>query len=225
MNVITIDGPAGAGKSTVAKLTAKKLSEATGTVFEYLDTGSMYRAITLLALRQQLDWNVPQQLEAAAEKAVIHVAEGRTYLNGEDVTDAVRTTEITEKSRYSAGNQVIRRLMVQWQRQIAGAFLAAGKGLVTEGRDQGMVVFPDAVCKFYLTASPAERTRRRLAEMHASAEQFDEVYRQITERDKRDSERETAPLREPADACRIVSDTMTAEDVAAEMLRIYLQKV
>ncbi|MDR3232547.1 MAG: (d)CMP kinase [Planctomycetaceae bacterium] len=227
--VITIDGPAGAGKSTVAKRTAQRLSECTGIVFEYLDTGSMYRAVTLLALREHLDWQMPQQLESAAEKAVIRVADARTFLNGEDVTDAVRTPEITEKSRYSADNPVIRRLMVAWQRQIAETFLAAGKGLVTEGRDQGTVVFPDAVCKFYLTASPEERTRRRLGELQQrgitgdfNTGKFDEVYRQITERDKRDSERKTAPLREPEDAHRIVSDTMTADDVAEKMIRLIL---
>ena len=221
--IITIDGPAGAGKSTVAKLLARRLTEKLGKIFEYLDTGSMYRAVTLLGIRSNADWQIPEQLERFAASADINIVAGRTFLNGEDVTEAVRTPAITEKSRFTANNPVIRQIMVERQRSIAQSFLAADKGLVTEGRDQGTVVFPDAACQFFLTATPEERTRRRLGELQQQGviSVFDEIYRQITERDAGDAARTVGPLCEPADAYRIVSDGMTIEEVVDRMVEIY----
>jgi cytidylate kinase len=213
--IITLDGPAGAGKSTVAKRLAARLTEKTSKTFEYLDTGSMYRAVTLLGIRSGVDWQIPEELERFAESAEVIILDGRTFLNGEDVTEAVRSPSITEKTRFAADNPVIRQMMVEHQQNIAGHFLAANKGLVTEGRDQGTVVFPDAACKFFLTATPEERTRRRLGELQQRGiiGDFDEIYRQITERDARDSARLVGPMREPPDAHRIVSDGMTIEEV------------
>ena len=215
--IVTIDGPAGAGKSTIAKLLAHRLAEELGKTFEYLDTGSMYRAVTLLGIRSNVDWQVPVQLERIAESAVIHVVDGCTFLNGEDVTEAVRTPAITEKSRFAANDPVIRQMMVEQQRSIAKTFLEENKGLVTEGRDQGTVVFPDAECKFFLTATPEERTRRRLGELQQRGivGEFDEIFRQIMERDNRDAARSVGPLCEPPDAHRIVSDGMTIDEVIA----------
>ncbi|MDR0328117.1 MAG: (d)CMP kinase [Planctomycetaceae bacterium] len=224
--IVTIDGPAGAGKSTVAKRLAQQLTEEQGKTFEYLDTGSMYRAVTLLGIRNCVDWHIPEQLERVVRNAVIHVVDGRTFLNGEDVTEDVRSLAITEKSRFSADNPVIRQIMVEQQQNIAQTFLAENKGLVTEGRDQGTVVFPDAACKFFLTAAPEERTRRRLGELRQRGlnGEFDEILRQITERDERDARRAVGPLCEPPDAHRIDSDGMTSDEVVERMAEICCKK-
>jgi len=220
--IVTVDGPAGAGKSTVAKRLADRLTEKLSKVFEYLDTGSMYRAIALLGVRNSVDWQIPEQLERLAQNADVNIIDGRTFLNGEDVTEAVRSPNITENTRFAADNPVIRHIMVGKQRNIAQTFLAANKGLVTEGRDQGTVVFPDAACKFFLTATPKERTKRRLGELQQRGivGDFDEIYRKIMDRDTRDSTRLVGPLCEPPDAHRIVSDGMTFDEVVERLTEI-----
>jgi len=220
--IITVDGPAGAGKSAAARRLADRLTEKLDKTFEYLDTGSMYRAIALLGVQGGVDWQISEQLEHLAKNAIVNIIDGRTLLNGKDVTEAVRSLVITEHTRFAADNPVIRDIMVEQQRGIAQTFLAANKGLVTEGRDQGTVVFPGAECKFFLTAAPEERTRRRLGELQQRGitGEFDEIYRQITERDARDSARLVGPLREPLDAHRIVSDGMTLEEVVEHLAEI-----
>ena len=149
--IITIDGPAGAGKSTVAKRLAALLG------FDYLDTGAMYRAVALFGLRKNVNWDKPAELVAIAEQMRLHVESGRTFVDGEDVSDAVRSANVTEKTRFAANHPTIRAIMVRWQLNAT-----QGKNIVTEGRDQGTAVFPDAVCKIYLTATPEERARRRV---------------------------------------------------------------
>ena len=222
--IITLDGPAGAGKSTVAKRLAERLTGRTGKTFEYLDTGSMYRAVTLIGIRSGVHWQIPGELERLTESAEVNILDGRTLLNGEDITEAVRSPHITEKTRFAADNPAIRQIMVEQQRNIARRFLAENKGLVTEGRDQGTVVFPDAACKFFLTATPEERTQRRLGELQKRGivGDFDEMYRQIIERDSRDASRLVGPLCEPPDAHRIVSDGMTIDEVVERCVEFFV---
>lgn len=225
--LITIDGPAGSGKSTVARRLAKELSEKTSKPFEYLDTGSMYRSVALLGMRENIDWNVPEQLEELAAAAQIDVDIGRTFLNGEDVTDRVRLPEITEKTKFAADNPVIRQIMVESQRRIAFRYLAENKGVVTEGRDQGSAVFPDADCKFFVTATPEERAKRRCHEFQQREIQcdFQTVLQDIIQRDQRDSSRQVGPLKEPQDALRVVTDKMSIDDVVEFLVRNVLKKI
>ncbi len=224
--IITLDGPAGAGKSTVAKGLAVRLSAAGPKPFEYLDTGSMYRAIALEGIRTKVDWNDPAQLYRLAEKAKIDVVAGRTFLNGEDITDAVRSPEVTGRTKFAADEPRIRGLMVGVQRRIADRFAEDGKGLVTEGRDQGSVVFPDATFKIFLTATPEERALRRIGEMKQRGETVDyhEILRQIIERDDRDSARAVGPLRQPENAILFTTDGMDAETVIDNLVKLVLME-
>ena len=206
--IITIDGPAGAGKSTVAKRLAAQLG------FDYLDTGAMYRAVALCGLRKHVDWNEPDELVAIAERMQIRVESGQTFVDGENVSDVVRSAEVTDKTRFAANNPAIRAIMVRWQQAAV-----RHQNIVTEGRDQGTVVFPNAECKIYLTATPKERTRRRMQEFEQRGEKadFDEILRQINRRDTEDMAREVGPLCEPPDAFHVVTDSMTIDEVVAKL--------
>ena len=219
--LITIDGPAGAGKSTVARLLAVKLSERTDTVYEYLDTGSMYRAVALAGLRRKIDWDKPHELEKIARSVVIEVNNRQTFLDGEDVSREIRSPEITDKTKYAANNPAIRAVMVELQQAIGLRYLEQNKGLVTEGRDQGTVVFPDANYKFFVTATPEERARRRLGELEklGGHGDFADILDKINLRDAQDSSREVGPLREPPAAIRVVTDGMDVDAVVATMIR------
>ena len=139
--IITIDGPAGAGKSTVARALARRLN------FRFLDTGAMYRAVALAALRRGCDWDLPDDLARLARTLTIAVDGDRISVDGEDVSEAVRSVEVTAVTRYAADNPRVRAHLVELQRRLAG-----GDDIVVEGRDQGTVAFPAAECKIYLTA-------------------------------------------------------------------------
>lgn len=209
--IVTIDGPAGAGKSSAAKALAQRLG------FDFLDTGAMYRAVTLAALRQNLDLYDQAALAKLMETLKIEMPPGRVILNGEDIAGQIRTQQITEASGPIASSPAVRRLLVDWQRQIA-----AGRSMVCEGRDQGTVVFPEAGCKFFLVADAKERARRRHQELAARGDNipFEEVRRAQDERDQRDAARDIGPMVPAADAVILDSTTMSAAQVVERMERI-----
>jgi cytidylate kinase len=195
--IVTIDGPAGAGKSSAARALAQRLG------FEFLDTGAMYRAVALAALRAGLDLHDQAGLALLLDALTLDMPPGRVLLNGEDVTTAIRTREVTAATSPVADSLVVRRHLVALQRAIA-----AGRDMVCEGRDQGTVVFPDAARKFFLKADPVERARRRQREMDARGEttDFDALLRAQQERDRRDAARDLAPM-VPADDAVVLDST------------------
>lgn len=206
--VIAIDGPAGAGKSTIAKQIAKRLK------INYLDTGAMYRALTFKALNNSIDLENEDQLFDLAKQTKIdiqNVENGvRVLLDDKDVSEEIRTLEVTNNTFYIARAAKVREVMVDLQRQIGHS-----KSIVAEGRDIGTVVFPKATKKFYLDASIEERTQRRLKELkekgkEVSAEQLRE---EIKQRDDKDFTRKVGPLKKADDAIVIDSSTLTIEQV------------
>ncbi|HXG13387.1 MAG TPA: (d)CMP kinase [Gemmataceae bacterium] len=206
--IVTIDGPAGAGKSSAARLLAGRLG------FDYLDTGAMYRAVTLAGLRAGIDLRDQAALAELLAGLRLEMPPGRVLLNGEDVTAAIRTAEVTAASAAVADSPVVRRRLVELQRQ-----LAQGRDIVCEGRDQGTLVFPDAACKFFLTADPVERARRRQREMLARGEAVDlaELLRAQEARDRRDAARDLAPMVPAPDAIHLDSTHLTLEQVVDRM--------
>lgn len=189
--IVTIDGPAGAGKSSAAKGLAERLG------FEFLDTGAMYRAVTFTALRASIAPDDEAGLERLLANASILVEGGRTCFDGEDISAAIRTPEVTSNVRNYADKAVVRKRLTAWQREIGSR-----RNLVTEGRDQGTIVFPQAECKFYLTAHDEIRAQRRHGDF---AQQGREVPLEVVladqqARDRQDSERELAPLKPAPDA-------------------------
>jgi cytidylate kinase len=206
--IVTIDGPAGSGKSSAARVLARRLG------FEFLDTGAMYRAVTLAAARARIDLRDPERLAPLLDGLRLEMPPGRVLLGGEDVTAAIRTAAITAAVRAAADNPVVRRRLGAMQRA-----LAAGRDFVTEGRDQGTVVFPDAACKFFLTADPEERARRRQAEMAGRGERLplDEVLRAQDARDRQDAARDIAPMRPADDAVELDTTGLTLDEVVERM--------
>jgi cytidylate kinase len=211
--IIAIDGPSGAGKSTLAKRLAKELR------FVYLDTGAMYRALALKALRQGVDLADDTRLAELIAGTEIDLQEthGRlaVLLDGEDVADQIRTPEVSQLASKVSALGVVRARMMELQR-------AMGKqgSVVAEGRDIGTVIFPEAEVKVFLDASVCERAQRRYDELKAAGREvdLDETRREIEERDKRDSERDLAPLRKADDAMLIDSSSVDADEVAAIVL-------
>jgi cytidylate kinase len=213
--IITIDGPAGAGKSSSAKALAQRLG------FEFLDTGAMYRAVTLAALRGKIDLRDQEALTRLLANLRLDMPRGRVVLNGEDVTGHIRATEVTAASGTVADSPVVRRRLVEWQRQIA-----ARRDIVCEGRDQGTVVFPEAECKFFLVAEPRERARRRQQEMAARGENLslEDVLKAQEDRDRRDSRRDLAPMVPAPDAILLDSTHLSLSEVVARMEQEVVQR-
>jgi len=206
--IVTIDGPAGAGKSSAAKALARRLG------FDFLDTGAMYRAVTLAGLRAGCDLNDPKAMEALLADMVLEMPAGKVLINGEDITGPIRTPEVTAASGSVASNPPVRKQLGVWQRA-----LAAGRNIVCEGRDQGTIVFPDAGCKFFLKADPEERARRRHRELLARGEQISlaEVRHAQESRDRRDADRRIAPMVPANDAIILDSTHLTLEQIVERM--------
>ncbi|MBX3442791.1 MAG: (d)CMP kinase [Planctomyces sp.] len=205
--IVTIDGPAGTGKSTAARALAERLG------FEYLDTGAMYRAVAILCVEDGIDLE-SDAAAARAQARPITFVDGRTLVGDRDVTDLLRTPEASRAASLAARHPGVRAALVEQQRVIA-----AGRNIVCEGRDQGTVAFPRAGCKFFLTASPEERARRRQQQLERAGQAvpFEELLRQQRERDERDASRSVAPLRPADDAITLDTTRLTSGDVLDQL--------
>jgi cytidylate kinase len=210
--VVTIDGPAGAGKSSVAKLLARRLG------YRLLDTGAIYRAVALTARARGVAWSDAAGCAEIARALDIRFEligdKNHVYLGSEDATAAIRTPEISQGSSQISAHPEVRAALLELQRR-----LGAGGGVVVEGRDTGTVVFPSAVAKFFLTATEAERARRRVAELAAAGTTVDYAVtlREIQERDLRDASRDAAPMVPAPDAVLFDSSTQTLEEVVESL--------
>ena len=211
--VIAIDGPAAAGKSTIARRLADRLG------FTYIDTGAMYRAVALWARRQNVDAADMHRMEQLARAAAIELEPGnsRVLLNGEEVSEEIRAPEIAAAASLAAAIPAVRRALVEKQRAIG-----ASSSVVMEGRDIGSVVFPEADVKIFLDADPEERIRRRLAETKDAPETVAEQTRQ---RDERDRTRAESPLVQSPDATYIDSTGLSLDEVEEAILKVIRKKL
>lgn len=217
---IAIDGPAGAGKSTIAKAVAKELG------LIYLDTGAMYRAVAYAALKNGTDVSDAKGVAALLEglKMDIRYEDGvqLIFVNGENVTPYLRTPEMSKAASDISALPVVRYKMVEMQREFA-----ATRDVVLDGRDIGTFVLPDANCKFYMTASPEERAKRRFEELRLKGENcsYDDVLNDIIKRDYNDSHREVAPLKQADDAVYLDTTTLTIAQVVAAVEKVVKEKI
>jgi CMP/dCMP kinase len=212
--IVTIDGPAGAGKSSISRRLAERLG------FAFLDTGAMYRAVALAAQRRGLGADDADAIARLAAELTIDFDGVHTLLDGEDVSKAIRTSEVAAAVYLAADNVAVRQRLVELQRKIA-----AGRDIVTEGRDQGTVAFPHAQCKIFLNASREERARRRYEELISRGEPttFAAVLAQQDERDRRDAVRPVGALVKAPDAVEVFTDHMTLEEVVDRLEQIVMQ--
>lgn len=214
--IVTMDGPAGSGKSTAARQLAERLG------FGFLDTGAMYRAVAYFTLEHGLSLEDAAGIGNLAQSLRMMFDGDRLLVNGNDVTEHLRSAEVTGSASRVAVLPAVREALVKLQREAV-----RGKNIVTEGRDQGTVVFPNAECKFFITADPKERARRRLLELKEQGQTIneDEVLRQIRERDERDASRKIAPLKPAPDALIIDTTGVELGDVLDRLEQIVRERM
>ncbi|MCE5198880.1 MAG: (d)CMP kinase [Armatimonadota bacterium] len=217
--IIAIDGPAGAGKSTIAQMVADRLG------YLYIDTGAMYRAVALMVIREGIPLSEHGKIAALTSRLDIkfEFVDGiqHIFADGEDVSDAIRSPEATRLSSPVSAIQGVRKRLVELQRR-----MGEEGGVVMEGRDIATVVFPNAEVKVFLTASVTERARRRAEQMHQMGIEADvnQIAEEIRERDLRDSSRQHAPLRMAQGATLLETDNMTIEQVVDAVIAIHNEK-
>ena len=217
---IAIDGPAGAGKSTVAKLVAKELS------FVYVDTGAMYRAMAYYLLKRGVDRENSEEIAAECQNAEISITytngEQIVLLNGENVNAYLRTEEVGNMASVSSANPSVREKLLELQRSLARC-----QNVVMDGRDIGTTILPNADVKIYLTASVETRAKRRALELKEKGQPCDlaEIQKDIEQRDERDISREISPLRQAEDAILVDSSELDIEEVVKTILQIFHKKV
>lgn len=210
--VVAIDGPAGAGKSTIAKALARALQ------LQYLDTGAMFRAVTSVALSTGIDVNDERAVGLIAEQLNLEMSNGSVIANGVDVTVDIRSAHVTNAVSTVAANSLVRAVMRDRQR----TWSEVNNGGVVEGRDIGTVVFPDAILKVYLTATPRVRAERRVAEAGGD---IDEIEKSIAERDLKDSTRTDSPLRESEDSVVVDTSHRTIEEIVSNIVALVAERL
>jgi cytidylate kinase len=217
--IIAIDGPSGAGKSTVGRALAKRLG------YLYMDTGAMYRAVSLKAEEKGIEpWDEPALSRLVSSIHIAFVArdeETRILCNGEDITEAIRSPEISRLASDISKSRVVRKALVGMQKE-----MGKKKGVILDGRDIGTVVFPDADVKFYLDADPEERGRRRYRELFEKGMEVDfkKTLQEVIERDRNDMNRSLSPLKRAHDAVLIDSTNRSVEEVVEETYRVVVEK-
>lgn len=217
---IAIDGPAGAGKSTVARALAQKLQ------LIYVDTGAMYRVLALYCNDSGIDIHDTAEVTKNVYKPTIRLANSENgqqiFLDGEDVTELIRTNEIGDAASVVSTYPEVRSRLVEMQQEIA-----AKNDVVMDGRDIGTVVMPDAYLKIFLTADARERAKRRVGELAGKGIEadIDEVEKEIKERDRRDANREVSPLRQAEDAVLVDTTHMTVEEAVEEITKLYMERL
>lgn len=214
--VVAIDGPAGAGKGTITKKVGEKLG------LINIDTGAMFRCVTLNMIQEDIGIEEETDIQELLEKIEIDMKENGTFfLNGEEVTKKIREDEVNNLVSPVSVIPIVRKKLLELQRKVA-----EGKNVIMEGRDIGTVVFPDADVKIYLDATPEERARRRVKQNQEKGIpcSYEEVLKGIMDRDKRDSSREVAPLKQAEDAIYIDSSNMTIEEVVEKIVGLIEEK-
>lgn len=214
--IVAVDGPAGSGKSTISKIVAKELE------MTYLDTGAMYRMVTLAVIRNQVNIENLDEVNKMLDNLKLDIIKDKFFLNNEDVSEAIRGIEVTNNVSRIAAIKLVREKLVDMQRSIS-----EGKKVILDGRDIGTVVFPNADIKVFLVASPEERAKRRVKEFLSKGidTDFQTVLAEILKRDEMDSTRKESPLLKAKDAVLIDTSFMNIEEVSKEIINLVNQKI